>query len=109
MKIHLHPSGGNSYRPSFESVHEGDGPSLKIRPLIHIKMIILVMRWIVGTKNFGPLQRVGIVLGGLVRSVRVCLSSCLDKSSLSVFDKRFTRQSIKNSIFASLKEVRSIV
>ena len=46
----------NYCSPSSKSVHEVDGPSSNIRPLVHLKLIMLVqqpnssVRWTIGTK-----------------------------------------------------------
>ena len=59
--VHLRPSITNN-GPLSESVHEVDVPCSKIRPLVHLKIIILVrcpnmsMRWTVWAQNLGPLS-----------------------------------------------------
>ena len=72
--------------PASKSVHEMDGPWSKIRPLVHLKIIILVrcpnlsMRWTVWAQILGPLstwpggrmdgpQTVVFVRGGLASTL----------------------------------------
>ena len=44
LSYQLYHTSSFFYHPSSESVHEVDGPSSKIRPLLHHQMIILVQR-----------------------------------------------------------------
>ena len=65
--VHLRPLIKNYCSPPFESVHEANGPSLKIRPLVQLKLIILVQR---------PNPSMSCTVGGFI--LARCPLGCVD-------------------------------